>query len=221
VLLVLCEAGTEFLSEEGFLAARFHVKGKPDDNHGKERSDLTEIEGGSEKREQNARIDGMTNRPVGTSANEFVPFFEGDDAAPIRAEMPARPKRDGDSRGGLENAKPFAEGAGRKKAGSEPSVERLLLIKQIKTGRERKRVSNALKDGFALLGFLAFERGHQPIGAKEKPKGFNPLAGRGETHIAASLAAALKMEQDTFHCKFDEETRTTHSDEHENPLDLA
>src|SRR5579859_1144924 len=127
-----------------------------------------------------------------------MPFFECDDAAPIRAEMPARPKSHGDSRGGQENAKPFDERAGRKKAAPEPSIGRSRLIKQIKTQRKRKRVPNALKDGFALLGSLAFERGYQPIGAKEKPQRVNPLAGGREIHIAASVAAPLTMEQDCF-----------------------
>lgn len=158
MLLVLSETGTEFLVEEGFLAASLHIKGKPGDNHGEQRPDFAEIDGGSEKRKQNARIDGMANGTIGAGANEFVPLFDRNDAAPIGAEMPARPKRDSDSSGGQENAKPFAEWASRKKAGSQPSKEWLWFIEQIKTHRERKRVSNALKDGFSLLRLFAFER---------------------------------------------------------------
>lgn len=208
MLLVLSKAGTKFLTEEGFLAAGLYVEGEPNNSHSQQPADCAESDGGSKKREQNSCVDRMANETIRSGPNELVSFFERDDAAPVRAEMPPRPKSHRDSRGGQENAKPFAEGPSGKEAIVEPAVMRLRLIEQIKNEHERKRISNPLKDGFALLGSLALKRGHQPIGAKEKPQCLNPLARRREIHIALQNAAGPKMKQPEWH--WVEEMRNAH-----------
>src|SRR5258707_760220 len=48
----------------------------------------------------------MTHGAVRAAANKFVPFFEGYDAAPVSAKMPARPNRDSHAGGGENNAAP-------------------------------------------------------------------------------------------------------------------
>lgn len=202
MLLVLGEARTEFLAEKRFLAAGFHIEGKPGDDFHEQDADFAEGDGSSEKSEQNSTVDGMANGTIRAGANEFVAFFESDHAAPVCAEMPTRPKRDADSGGGHENAKPFTKWSGRKEAIGEPAIVRLRPREKIKAKYKRKRVGKTLRPGFALLGFLAFERGHEPIDTKEKPQRVNPLAGGREVHITASLAARFKMEQPANYCKF-------------------
>ena len=117
----------------------------------------------------------MANGAVGSGANQFVAFFESDDAAPIRAEMPARPKGHRDSRGGEQNAEPFAERTCGKEAIADPAITGLRLRKKIKAQCERQRVGKTLRPGLALLGFLPLERGNEPVRAKEKPQRLNPL----------------------------------------------
>lgn len=195
MLFMFGEIGTEFLAEEGFFAAGLYVEGEPNNSHGKQPADCAESDGGPQKCKQDSSVDGMSNRAVGTGANELVAFFEGDDAAPIGAEMPARPESYADSGGGEENTKPFAEGPRGKEAMVQPTIERLRLIKEIKTNEKRKRVSETLKNGFALLGFLAFERGYEPIDAEEKPERLYPLAGGRKIHVALQNAAGRKMKQ--------------------------
>ena len=195
MLLVLGETGTEFLAEKGFLAAGFYIKGKPDDNHGEERADFAESDGGAKKREQNAGVNGMANHSVGAGTDELVPFLERDNAAPVCAEMPARPKRDADSGGGQQNAKPFAEGASGKKAIAQPAVVSLRPGEKIKPHYEWKHVGKTLEPGFTLLGFLPLQSGYKPIDTKKEPQRFNPLAGGRKIHIAVQNAAGRKMKQ--------------------------
>src|SRR5690348_16875434 len=146
VLFVLGETGTEFLGEEGFLAAGFDVEREPSDDHGKQGAHFTEVDGSPEECEQDSRVDRMANGAIGARSNEFVPFLKSDDPAPICAEMPARPKRHRDSRGRQRNTCPFASWTGWKKTAPQPEIKRLGLIKQIKTDRKGKRVSKTLKD---------------------------------------------------------------------------
>src|SRR5205807_152926 len=119
------EARTEFLSEKGFFAKSFYVEGEPDNDHGKQGADFAESNGGSQKREQNAGVDGMANHAVGTGAYQFVTFFEGDDSAPICAQVPPRPKSYADSRSRQQNAKPFTGWTCGKEAVSQPAIKGL------------------------------------------------------------------------------------------------
>jgi hypothetical protein len=196
VLFVFCEGGAEFLTEKQFFTAGLDVKGEPCDRHREQRADFSESDGGTEKREQNAGVNRMTHGAIGPGSNQFMSFFEGDHTTPIRAEMPARPKRDRNATGCQGNAKPRADRPDGKKTIHQPAIKRMGLIEEVKTQPERSRGSQTLKDGLALFRFLSLERRCQPIHAKEKPQRINALAGRGERHISYQNAAAPKIEQD-------------------------
>ncbi len=193
-LFVFCETGAKFLTEKQFFTAGLDVKGEPCDRHREQRADFSEGNGGTEKREQNARVDRMTDGAVGPGSNQFMALFERDHTTPIRAEMPTRPKRHSNAVGCQGNAKPRADRSGGKKRGAQPAIRRMWFIEEVKAQPQRKRVCKTLKDGLALFRFLSLERRCQPIRAKEKPQRINPLAGRGEMHISQNAAAA-KTEQ--------------------------
>src|SRR6266550_2083489 len=180
--------------QEQIFTAGLDVKGEPCDRHREQRADFSEGNGGTEKREQNARVDRMTDGAVGPGSNQFMALFERDHTTPIRAEMPTRPKRHSNAVGCQGNAKPRADRSGGKKRGAQPAIRRMWFIEEVKAQPQRKRVCKTLKDGLALFRFLSLERRCQPIRAKEKPQRINPLAGRGEMHISQNAAAA-KTEQ--------------------------
>src|SRR5216683_6149487 len=82
-LAVFREARAEFLGEEGFFAAGLGVKGKPGDGYGEQAAHFAHGERGAQEREQNSRINRMTNGAVRAAANQFMSLFEGHDSAPI------------------------------------------------------------------------------------------------------------------------------------------
>src|SRR5215469_949102 len=98
--------------------------------------------------------------------------------------MPARPKRDTDSHGGQQNAKPFAEPTRGDKTAAQPAMASLRLRKQVKPQSKREHIAKTLQEGFALFGLLALEGRHKPIGAEQEPQRINPLARGREIHIA-------------------------------------
>src|SRR5438874_12616738 len=106
---VFGEAGTKFLTEEGFFAAGLDVKREPSDGHCEQGTHFAEVDGGSEKREKNPGENGMTIGAVGTRPNQSVAFLEGDHSAPIRAQMPASPKGHPDSGAGPQHTNPCGE----------------------------------------------------------------------------------------------------------------
>src|SRR5713226_6468500 len=119
-LAVFREARAEFLGEEGFFAAGLGVKGKPGDGYGEQAAHFAQGDRRTEEREQNSRVDRMPDGPVGAAANQFVSFLEGDDSAPVGAQMPARPKRDAHAGGGERNTDPRRGIARRNEARTQP-----------------------------------------------------------------------------------------------------
>src|SRR5258708_24949462 len=78
----------------------------------------------------------MTHGAVRAAANKFVPFFEGYDAAPVSAKMPARPNRDSHAGGGENNAAPPDGVARRNEAHPQPPIVRA-GPKQVKRYHQR------------------------------------------------------------------------------------
>src|SRR5438034_2770413 len=128
-LFVFCETGAKFLTEKQFFTAGLDVKGEPCDRHREQRADFSEGNGGTEKREQNARVDRMTDGAVGPGSNQFMALFERDHTTPIRAEMPTRPKRHSNAVGCQGNAKRSEEHTSELQSHSELAC-RLLLEKK-------------------------------------------------------------------------------------------
>src|SRR5271167_1490634 len=102
----------------------------------------------------------MADRAVRAGANQFVPFLEGDHAAPVRAEMPAGPKCDRYSGGGEKDANPCSCQSIGKKTSAQPADAQLLTRQQTKGDDEGEHIAQALDPGFALFCSFELERGN-------------------------------------------------------------
>ena len=73
----------------------FHAELQPQHNQHKDKADdpahLGECDGGAKKPGQNAGVDGVAYEGVGAGGNQLVALLNGDRAAPVAAEVMARP----------------------------------------------------------------------------------------------------------------------------------
>src|ERR1700731_943577 len=170
VLGVLVEIGAKFLRQERFLAAGFDVERKPDDDEADQTAHFTQGYHVAEEREQDSGVDRMSNGPIGPGADQFVTFFEGDDAAPVRAKMVARPTRDADACGGEKNAEPFHQRRARHKSRAQPAVAEAATIDKKEGREERHYVDQPLDPQFAALCLFPIQRGDQPVQTEQGPQ---------------------------------------------------
>src|ERR1700726_2736591 len=75
VLGVFREARAEFLGEERFFAARLGIKGQPDNGHRQQAAHFAHSDRRAQEREQNPRVNRMTDVAIRPAANQFVSFL--------------------------------------------------------------------------------------------------------------------------------------------------
>lgn len=90
-------AGAEFLPKELFLTPRFEVKGHPENCKGQPRSGMSFNQDCSQSREENPGVNRMADPLLESGADELMPLFQCDHAAPVRAEADACPNADSET----------------------------------------------------------------------------------------------------------------------------
>ena len=184
VVLVFGKATAEFFGQERFFAGGFYVEGTPGDHHPDQGANFTDGDGGTKQRDENTRINWMTDAAIRTGANQLVTFFQGDGAAPVCAEVITRPDGNEDSRGSEQRAERLHRGNVWNKANGEPGVAKAgIVTEQERNGQSQwNDIQQAMAEGFALLGAFAFESGEEPIESKDDPEAIDDPAG---THAHA------------------------------------
>src|SRR3954451_21784985 len=126
------EVGPEFFGQERFFAGGFDVEGTPGDHDTDQGANFTDGDGGTEQRNENTRVNRMTNAAVRASANELVTFFQRDGAAPVCAEMITRPDGNEDARGGEQHPERLHRGSVGNKANGQPGVAKAAVVTEQK-----------------------------------------------------------------------------------------
>src|SRR6202021_485876 len=80
------------------LHAELYPEREEEESESDEPAHLGEGNRGAEESGQNARVDGVTGEGVGTGGDQLVVLLDGDGAAPVAAEIQARP--DGEQKAG-------------------------------------------------------------------------------------------------------------------------
>src|SRR5579859_523275 len=185
VALVLGEPWAEFLREKGLFAAGFQVKGKESNRDGNQPSHLTSRDRTANQGDQNSCVNRMTDGAVWARTNQFVPFLQSNDAAPIGTQVPASPYREGHTNGRNPHACPFRSWTHGNEARAQPAVVSLWTTQEIKSDYQRQRIEETLEIGLLLFGHLAIKRGNEPVQTEGNPAKPDPPSGRREIHCSS------------------------------------
>lgn len=111
--ICLAELGTHPL----FLHAELDPEREEDENENDEPAHLGDGNRHAKKTGQNAGVDGVTDHGIGTGGDQFVALLNSDRAAPVAAEVLARP--DGEQKAGDGDASSQPEGPKANRPGPE------------------------------------------------------------------------------------------------------
>ena len=162
-----------FFAELGAHPLFFHAELDPEreeeESEGEESAHLGDGDGHAEESGQNAGVDGMADQGVGTGGDQFVVLLDGDGAAPVAAEVLARP--DGEEKAGDGDGCSQPEGpkASRPELEVEPGQRDARCGEEDDHDEEDEEAQDARGGWFEALGGLGIDGFDLPVEEKDNP----------------------------------------------------
>jgi hypothetical protein len=166
---VFLEGVSELRGEHGFFFLRLEGEGNEEKNSAEHGAPTTNEQDGPDGGGEQAGVDGMAKTGIRAGANEFVAFFDGDAAAPIRAEIKSGPD-------GQPKAKPDNDQSGdddgkswRQKAHPQNADTGSRVEEQNIADDDNKHDAIARGEGFFARGGTGHKRADEPDHKKDQP----------------------------------------------------
>ena len=160
----------ELRSEQALFPVELDEEGEGDDFEADEGVDGAGDDRAAEHRGEPAGVDGVADESIWAGGDDFVAFFEGDDAAPVTAEMKSCPDGEGDAGDDEEQAgvdDPVVP-AGFVYLAVDEEVA-VAIEGKVEGGEEREGVELSCEDAFGGFGFVREKSGDEPEGGQCQP----------------------------------------------------
>ena len=159
----LAELGTHPL----FLHAELDPEREEDENEGDEPAHLGDGNRHAKETGQNAGVDGVTDHGIGTGGDQLVALLNGDGAAPVSAEVLARPDSKEKARDGDGSSQPEGPKASRPELEVKPSQRDASCREDDDRDQEDEDTQDARGSRLEALGRFGIDGFDLPVGKKK------------------------------------------------------